>query len=81
MFICGFIIEFRGIEKTVFIDIESFNELIKTIEKKSFNFTDLENSGLPFFVIPQKKKRTQFTYDIDSLLSNFSTEEKENKND
>lgn len=66
---CGFIIEFRELEKTVFIDINSFNKLIFSIDKKSFNYGDLEKSGLPYFLIPQTKKRTRYIYDIDSLLS------------
>lgn len=67
--ICGFIIEFRKIETTVFIDIESFNSLIENMDKKSFNYDDIQNSGLPYFIIPQKKKRTRYIYDIENLLS------------
>lgn len=67
--ICGFIIEFRKIETTIFIDINSFNSLIKKVDKKSFNMDDLIDSGLPYFVISQKKQRTRYIYDIDSLLS------------
>ena len=66
--ICGFIIEFRELEKTVFLDIKSFNELINKINKKSFSYSDLESSELPFFVIPQTKKRTKYTYDMDMFL-------------
>ncbi len=67
--ICGFIIEFRQIETTVFIEIDSFNSLIDKVDKKSFNMDDIINSGLPYFIIPQKKQRTRYIYDIDSLLS------------
>lgn len=67
--ICGFIIEFRKIETTVFIDIDSFNILITKINKKSFNMEDLARSDLPYFIIPQNKKRTRYTYDIDRFLS------------
>lgn len=67
--VCGFIIEFRGIETTVFIDIDSFNSLIDKIPKKSFNIDDIINSGLPYFVISQHKKRTRYIYDMDSFLS------------
>lgn len=65
---CGFIIEFREIETTVFIDIEAFNSLIRQTTKKSFSYNDLQNSGLPYIVIPQEKKRTRYLYDIESLL-------------
>lgn len=67
--ICGFIIEFREIETTVFIDIDSFNSLINKIPKKSFNIYDIINSGLPYFIISQHKKRTRYIYDIDNFLS------------
>ena len=75
--VCGFIIEFRALEKTIFLDIESYNWLIGQIDKKSFNIGDLDENGLSYFVIPQTKKRTRYVYDIDSFLSR---EEKENKN-
>lgn len=66
--ICGFIIEFRKIEKTVFIGIDSFNKLIASINKSSFNYTDLVESKLDYIIIPQTKKRTQYSYDIEQLL-------------
>lgn len=77
--VCGFIIEFREISTTVFIDIDTFNQLIKDTNKKSFNYDDLKNSGLSFLIIPQKKKRTQFTYDMNNFLTTIG--EKENEND
>lgn len=67
--ICGFIIWFRELEKTIFINIDSFNFLIEEINKKSFNYDDLVNSEVQFYVIPQKKKRTRYRYDINALLS------------
>lgn len=66
--ICGFIIEFREIETTVFIDIKSFNTLISNIDKKSFNYNDLIKIDLPYVVIEQTKKRTRYTYDVDNFL-------------
>lgn len=69
--ICGFIIEFRQIETTVFIDIKNFNDLIHQVSKKSFNIDDLKNSKLPYVVIPQKKRRTRYIYDIEKLLYNY----------
>lgn len=68
--VCGFVIEFREIEKTVFIDIAEFDRLIGDIPKKSFNFNDLEKYRILYSVIPQKKARTRYTYDIDNFLSN-----------
>ena len=66
---CGFVIEFREIETTVFIDIDEFNRLISAIEKKSFNFDDLQENEVDFFIIPQTKKRTQYTYDLEKFFN------------
>lgn len=68
--VCGFVIEFREIETTVFISIDSFNKLICKVEKKSFNYNDLQDSGLTYLIIPQRKKRTRYLYDIEVLLQN-----------
>lgn len=76
--VCGLVIEFREIETTVFIEIDTFNKLIAGIEKKSFNYGDLQDSGLPYSIIPQKKKRTQYTYDIDSFLKEQKIRRKKN---
>lgn len=67
--ICGFIIEFRAIEKTVFIDISEFNKLMNYVPKKSFNFDDLACHSIKHMVIDQKKARTHYTYCIDEFLS------------
>ena len=69
--VCGFIIEFRELAKTVFIDIDAFNGLINAIPKKSFNFNDLMEYKVSHTVIAQTKARTRYTYDIDSFLSNM----------
>lgn len=65
---CGFIIEFRGIETTVFIDIKDFNNLVSLIDKHSFNIDDLETYEIPYIVILQKKLKTNYRYDIDGFL-------------
>lgn len=70
--IAGFIIEFRELEKTVFINIKDFDILIESINKKSFNYGDLCDSGLPYFIIPQVKKRTQYAYDLDKFLQTIN---------
>lgn len=67
--ICGFIIEFRKIEKTVFIDISDFNKLINTITKKSFNFDDLDNHKINYVIIGQEKVRTHYKYKVDEFLN------------
>ena len=65
---CGFIIEFRKIEKTVFIEISEFNNLISKIDKKSFNFDDLDKCKVNYLIIEQEKMRTRYRYDIDKFL-------------
>ena len=69
--ICGFIIEFREIETTIFIGINEFNELINKISKKSFTIDDLNNNRIKYFIIPQKMVRTRYTYDIEYFLKNI----------
>lgn len=66
--VCGFVIEFRKLEKTVFINIEDFNILMNTITKKSFNYDDLTTYKIEHIIINQEKIRTQFVYEIDSFL-------------
>ena len=65
---CGFVIEFRQIETTVFIDIADFNKLVVAIPKKSFNFYDLDIYDIRYTIIEQKKSRTRYIYDIDKFL-------------
>lgn len=66
---CGFLIEFREIETTIFLNIENMNRLMLSLKKKSFTIKDLEENSIPFCIIPQKKKRTRYTYDLDYFLS------------
>lgn len=66
--VCGFLIEFRDIETTIFLDISDFNRLSKETKKKSFTIADLDNMGLPYVVIPQELKRTRYRYDLSPLL-------------
>lgn len=66
--IAGFIIEFRQIEKTIFLAINDFDTLIGLIDKKSFNVSDIDNLNIPYFVIAQEKVRTNYKYDIESFL-------------
>lgn len=75
--VCGFVIEFREIETTVFIEIEEFNKLIGTIPKKSFNFDDLQNCK--YTIIKQRRIRTRCKYDVDDFLNNIG-EEKDAEN-
>ena len=65
---CGFIIEFRQIEKTVFIHIEDFNKIMEVIPKTSFNYNDLTEYKINYTVIEQVKVRKRFAYKIDKFL-------------
>lgn len=67
--ICGFVIEFRGIEKTVFIDIKEFNKIIDNIPKKSFNYDDLSIYDIKYTIIEQEKKRKYYRYDVDGFFN------------
>lgn len=66
--VCGLIIEFRKIEKTVFINIKDFNNIMKKIPKKSFNYDDLTTYKIKHTIISQKKARTRYTYGVDEFL-------------
>ncbi len=69
--IAGFIIEFRGLERTIFLDIDAFTELSTIVDKKSFNINDLDSNGLQYTEIDQQKLRTRYKYDMEKLLSGF----------
>lgn len=70
---CGFIIEFRAIEKTVFIDISEFNKLINMVTRKSFNFDDLNNHKIQYLIIGQEKIRTRYKYRVDEFLMSIKS--------
>lgn len=64
----GFIIEFREISTTIYLPIEEFNKLITTIDKFSFNYGDICDNDIDYIIIPQKIKRTRYSYDVDCLM-------------
>jgi recombination protein U len=66
--VCGFVIEFRELETTVFISIDEFEKILNGTEKKSFNYNDLINLDVDFLTIPQEIKKTHYRYDIDYFL-------------
>lgn len=72
--ICGFIIEFRSIETTIFLNIEDFNLLISLISKKSFNFDDLKNHQINYEIIRQTRLKTRYKYDVDNFLKNMNVQ-------
>lgn len=65
---CGFIIEFREMELTIFIEIEEFNRLMACVGKKSFNLKDLDDYDIQYFTVPQRKLKSNYRYDMDALL-------------
>ena len=67
--ICGFIIEFRDLEMTIFIDISDFLKLMDIIPKKSFNVDDLDKYAISYTLIGQTKQRTRFKYHVDDFLN------------
>jgi len=66
--ICGFIIEFRELETTIFLQIDEFIKLRDTITKKSFTLADLDTNGINYIVIPQTLIKTHYRYDVESFL-------------
>ena len=46
--------------------------MIKVIPKKSFNFADLDEYKIKYFIIPQKKLKTNYRYDIHHMLVNVT---------
>lgn len=67
--VAGFVINFRKTEHTYFLDIKDFNNMVKNINKKSFNENDvINNNG---YLIAQKKKKVRFSYDIENFISEY----------
>lgn len=65
--IAGFIINFRERNNyTIFVDIETFNNMRKEINKKSFNIIDFTKYGCT--VINNKKLKTTHRYDIEQFV-------------
>ena len=68
--IAGLLLNFRNDSNdTFFISIFRFNDLIKTLNKKSFNIKDLkENKAIQ---IECQKKRTRYRYNINKLIGDL----------
>lgn len=69
--IAGFVIEFRKIETTIFLPIDEFNRLITFVDKRSFNYSDLEKYNVHYKVISQNLIRSNYKYGIDEFLNSF----------
>jgi recombination protein U len=68
--ICGFIINFRKVNKTFFLSINQFDEMIKGLNKKSFNLDDTIQAGA--ILIEQTIKRTHYKYNIDKFINDMA---------
>lgn len=64
--ISGFLFNFRKFEETYFLDIDRFLEFAESTEKKSINRDDVISFG--GLLVPQKKKKVKYIYDIEILL-------------
>lgn len=66
--VAGFIFNFREKNNvTYFMHINDFNEMTSCINKKSFNIMDIQKYNS--IEINNKKKRTRYTYDTNSLVT------------
>ena len=73
--VSGLLLNFRGEnddnQRTYFINIKDFNTMVNKINKSSFNEIDLIMYGNAV-KISGLKKRTRYTWDIDSFLKNMN---------
>lgn len=66
--ISGFLLDFRLSEKTYFIFIDDFINMINNIDKKSFNEDDIYSLCNPI-EIDKVKKKINWKYNIDKFLN------------
>lgn len=67
--VAGFIINFRNKNNdTYFIEICDFNNMIREINKKSFNIKDLEKYNAIY--INSKLKKVNYSYDVKEFVEN-----------
>lgn len=64
--ISGFVINFRDINKTIFIDILELIDIINRSDKKSFNQDDLEFHN--HTIIESKKLKVHYRYNIEKFI-------------
>lgn len=62
----GFLFNFREREETYFVHIHDFLEFVKNTNKKSINIKDIR--GIDSIVIPKRKKKVKYDYDIFTLI-------------
>lgn len=63
----GLIIDFRGADNTWFLHIKEWDGLINSIDKKSFNESDLLSYSHPI-LISKKKLKVNYRYNIQRFI-------------
>ena len=69
--VSGFIIDFRGSDNTYFVNINDWEKLADSTEKKSLNETDILKVINPI-KINKKKLKVNYKYDVATFLSETS---------
>lgn len=65
--VAGMLINFRNENNdTFFITIDEFTDMMRSINKKSFNIKDLESIGATH--VESMKKRTRYTYNLKKMI-------------
>lgn len=64
--VAGFVLNFRDVNETYFVDAVFAYHFYKAGERKSYSLDWVRDNGI---LIPQELKRTRFKYDLSSLLS------------
>jgi recombination protein U len=65
----GFVINFRDLEKTIFIDVNEFVDIMNRSDKKSFNQKDLEFHN--YSTIKSLKLKVHYRYKVDDFLDGY----------
>ena len=65
--ISGFLVDFRGSDNTYFLNIKEWDVLINSIDKKSFNETDLLKFANPI-LIDKKRLKVNYRYNVEKFL-------------
>ena len=60
-------VDFRGSDNTYFLNIKEWDVLINSIDKKSFNETDLLKFANPI-LIDKKKLKVNYRYNVEEFL-------------
>lgn len=72
--IAGLVLNFREFDnKTFFISIDDFINLINNLNKKSVNIDDIENNSRVFKLFNERKK-IRYSYDIENLIKELTEE-------